>query len=188
MSLQHDIYSLPGDLPFPDNDGAAEHLVGLALPSLALVTTEGGSVDLSAVDGIAVVFCYPRTGRPGQNPLVDDWDRIPGARGCTPQTCGYRDLFEAFKREGASVYGLSTQDPDYQREMAERLRLPFPILSDAELRLAEAIKLPTFSVAAQCLLKRLAWVAESGRIRHVFYPIFPPNESAAVVLRWLQNR
>jgi peroxiredoxin len=180
-----DLHSVPPHLPAPTDDGACKHLPGLRLPSLFLPATDGTQVNLSAVAGLVVVFAYPRTGTPDQPPLVPDWDMIPGARGCTPQTCAFRDLHAEFAKLGCRVFGLSTQDPAYQQEMVQRLHVPFPVLSDAELRLARAMRLPTFDVAEQTLLKRLAWVARDGVIQKVFYPVFPPDRNAGEVLAWL---
>jgi len=179
--------ALPEGLPVPTDDGAAAHLTGMKLPSLALPATTGGTIDLSAQRGRTVVFAYPRTGRPGEAPLTPDWDAIPGARGCTPHTCGFRDLYGEFEALGCAVYGLSTQDTAYQREMVERLRVPFPVVSDSKLELTRALRLPTFTVAGEILLKRLAWVADDGRITKVFYPVFPPDKNAQEVLAWLRG-
>jgi peroxiredoxin len=177
---------LPTNIPAPQDDGGARHLVGLKLPSVPLTATNGAQVDLSTLPGRTVVYVYPRTGVPGQ-PLPDGWDAIPGARGCTPQSCSFRDHFAELKRLGvAQLFGLSTQDSEYQREAAERLRLPFPILSDAALMLANAIRLPTFTVAGMTLLKRMALVIDDGVIAKVFYPVFPPDKSAEEVIAWLQ--
>ena len=184
--VKSDYASLPDNLPRPVDDGAASHLTGLVIPSVALDSTMGGAVDLSRVPGRAVVFAYPKTGRPGQPPPAPDWDMIPGARGCTPHTCGFRDLCGEFSALGARVYGLSTQTSDYQQEMVKRLHVPFPVLSDSELRLTRAMRLPTFKVARQTLLKRLAWVADDGKIVKVFYPVFPPDKNAEEVLEWLR--
>src|SRR2546423_6081751 len=174
----HNPMVLPNDLPVPQDDGAASHLTGAALPDLALRATDGTDVNLARLTGRTVVYIYPRTGRPGQ-PLPDGWDGIPGARGCTPQSCGFRDHFAELKRLGvAQLFGLSTQQTDYQREAAERLHLPFAILSDAELQLTRAMNLPTFEVAGMALLKRMAWVIDDGVITHVFYPGFPPDKIA----------
>lgn len=133
-----------------------------------------------------VLYAYPRTGRPGEDPLTPDWDLIPGARGCTPESCGFRDHAAELRAAGAEVAGLSTQDPDYQREAAERLHLPFPLLSDADLALTRALDLPTFTVADEELLKRFTLVVREGRIEQVFYPVFPPDEHAGVALEWLR--
>ena len=183
----HDLHTLPSDIPAPVDDGAGAHLSGSLLPSLALTATDGSQVDLSAVPGRVVVFAYPRTGQPGQEPFVPDWDMIPGARGCTLQTCGFRDLAREFATLGCHVFGLSTQEPAYQREMAQRLHLPFPVLSDADHTLSAALRLPTLEVAGHILLKRLSWYAVDGRIEHVFYPVFPPDQSAEVMLGWIRE-
>ena len=186
MMDERSLSTLPPDLPVPVDDGAAAHLTGMRLPHVELPATDGTAVDLAAVPGTVVVFAYPRTGRPGEPSLVDDWDLIPGARGCTPHTCGFRDLHAEFEALGARVYGLSTQDTAYQREMVERLDVPFPVLSDAELRLTRALGLPTFEVAGQTLMKRLAWIACDGVIERVFYPVFPPDRNADEVLEALR--
>jgi peroxiredoxin (alkyl hydroperoxide reductase subunit C) len=177
---------IPSDLPVPVDDGAAAHLVGTVVPRVTLTATDGTEVTLADVPGVAVVFAYPRTGRPGEPSLVADWDSIPGARGCTPQTCGFRDLNAEFAALGARVFGLSTQETAYQREMTERLDVPFPVLSDAQLALAQALRLPTFTVAEQTLLRRLAWIQRDGTIVRVFYPVFPPDKNADDVLAALR--
>jgi peroxiredoxin (alkyl hydroperoxide reductase subunit C) len=160
----------------------------MAIPPISLVATNDTVVTLSALPGRTVVFAYPRTGEPGKISLVDDWDMIPGARGCTPQTCAFRDLYAELKAAGAAqVFGLSTQSNEYQTEMASRLHLPFPVLSDEKLDLARALKLPTMEVAGLTLIKRLALIIDEGRIRHVFYPVFPPDRNASDVLAWLQE-
>jgi peroxiredoxin len=182
----HDPYTLPPNLPVPIDDGRARHLRGARVPSVRLVATLGEPVDLSAIRGRAVVFAYPRTGQPGVPPLTPDWDLVPGARGCTPHTCAYRDLAAEFAAENCRIFGLSTQDPAYQRELAERLHLPFPILSDSALRLAAALGLPTLEIAGHVLLARLSWVQRDARIEHVFYPVFPPDQNASEVLAWLR--
>jgi peroxiredoxin len=174
-------------IPAPEDDGGAAHLLGKTLPSVPLQSTDGGSVDLSALRGRTVVFGYPRTGEPGKIAPVEDWDMIPGARGCTPQTCSFRDLFVELKAAGAAqVFGLSTQSTDYQREMAVRLHLPFPVLSDDKLALSHAIGLPTMAVAGLTLLKRIALIIDDGRVTHMFYPVFPPDRNAGDVLAWLK--
>lgn len=181
----HDPLLLPEELPAPQDDGAARHLEGLALPDLALAATDGTRVDLAALRGRTVVYVYPRTGEPGKPP-PDGWDAIPGARGCTPQSCSFRDHYAELRGLGVDrIYGLSTQDTDYQREAVERLHLPFAILSDARLALTRALRLPTFEIAGMTLLRRMAWVIEDGTIVKVFYPVFPPDRSAAEVAAWL---
>jgi peroxiredoxin len=174
-------------IPAPLDDGAARHLVGARIPSVLLQATDGRSVDLSALSGRVVVYAYPRTGRPGvENP--DGWDMIPGARGCTPQSCSFRDHFAELKALGvAHLFGLSTQDSDYQREAAERLHLPFAILSDHDLKLTRAMNLPTFETGGMTLLKRCTLVIEDGAVEHVFYPVFPPDRSASDVISWLSR-
>jgi peroxiredoxin len=175
-------------IPAPSDDGGAAHLVGMTIPEVNLVATDGTTVTLSALPGRVVLFAYPRTGEPGKISLVDDWDMIPGARGCTPQTCSFRDLFADLKAAGAKhVFGLSTQNNVYQTEMASRLHLPFPVLSDEKLVLTHALKLPTMQVAGLTLIKRLALIVDNGRIRHVFYPVFPPDRNAGDVLAWLKE-
>jgi len=175
-------------IPAPVDDGAARHLVGRVLPAVALPATDGATVTLSELPGRSVVFGYPRTGEPGRIALVEDWDMIPGARGCTPQTCAFRDLFAELTAAGARrVFGLSTQSTEYQREMAERLHLPFPVLSDEGLALTRALSLPTMQVAGQTMIKRLTMIIDEGRISHVFYPVFPPDRNAGDVLAWLRD-
>ena len=175
-------------IPTPADDGAAKHLVGMTIPPLGLLATDDTSVTLSTLPGRTVVFGYPRTGEPGKIGLVDDWDMIPGARGCTPQTCAFRDLFAELKAAGAShVFGLSTQDNAYQTEMASRLHLPFPVLSDEKLLLTRALDLPTMQVAGLTLIKRLALIIDDARIANVFYPVFPPDRNAGDVLEWLKH-
>lgn len=174
-------------IPAPEDDGAAAHLVGMPIPPISLLATDDTSVVLSELKGRIVVFGYPRTGEPGKIALVDDWDMIPGARGCTPQTCAFRDLFAELKAAGADhVFGLSTQSNAYQTEMASRLHLPFPVLSDADLELSIALELPTMEVAGLTMIKRLALIIDDGRISHVFYPVFPPDRNAGDVLEWLK--
>jgi peroxiredoxin (alkyl hydroperoxide reductase subunit C) len=175
-------------IPAPTDDGAARHLTGMRLPPISLVATDDSSVTLSQLSGRTVVFAYPRTGEPGKIGLTDDWDMIPGARGCTPQTCSFRDLFAELKAAGAAhVFGLSTQSNAYQTEMASRLHLPFPVLSDEKLALTRELSLPTMHVAGLTLIKRMALIIDDGRIMHVFYPVFPPDRNAADVLEWLKE-
>ena len=173
-------------IPAPVDDGAARHLQGAKVPDIALAATDGSQISLARLTGRVVVFAYPRTGEPGKPSLVDDWDMIPGARGCTPQTCAFRDLHKVLVEAGAArVFGLSTQDTAYQREVAERLHLPFPLLSDAKLELTRALGLPTMQVAGLTLIKRLALIIDDGSITKVFYPVFPPDKNAAEVHTWL---
>jgi peroxiredoxin len=175
-------------IPAPPDDGAARHLEGMTVPDVALTATDGTQVSLGKIPGRVVVFAYPRTGVPGQISLVDDWDMIPGARGCTPQTCAFRDLHKVMIAAGAArVFGLSTQDPAYQHEAAERLHLPFPLLSDEKLALTKALRLPTMQVAGMTLIKRLALVIDDASIAKVFYPVFPPDRNAGDVLAWLEQ-
>jgi len=183
----HDPNLLPAGLPVPQDDGAARHLAGMRLPAIALPATDGGEVDLARLPGRTVVYIYPRTGRPGVA-LPDGWDAIPGARGCTPQSCSFRDHFAELKSLGvAHLFGLSTQDTGYQREAVDRLHLPFAILSDAGLRLTGALALPTFTVAGMTLLRRMTLVIDDGVVAKVLYPVFPPDESAAAVVAWLRT-
>ena len=187
MTTVHDPNVLPADIPAPLDDGGARHLQGARLPSVPLAATDGSRVDLSKLAGRTVLYIYPRTGVPGQSP-PDGWDQIPGARGCTPQSCSFRDHFAELKQLGvARVFGLSTQDGDYQREAVERLHLPFPVLSDADLKLTRALNLPTFTVAGMSLLKRMVFVIDDGVMTKVFYPVFPPDKSAAEVVAWLRS-
>jgi len=184
---KHDPTFLPPGIPVPQDDGAARHLTGMKLPDLALPATRGGAINLALLAGRSVLYIYPRTGVPGVD-LPPGWDDIPGARGCTPQSCGFRDHFAELKTLGVShLFGLSTQDTDYQREAAERLHLPFAILSDAKLAFARALNMPTFSVAGMMLLKRMALVIDDGIIDKVFYPVFPPDQNAAEVVAWLRG-
>jgi peroxiredoxin len=187
MTTLHDPTILPAELPVPTDDGAAAHLAGQKLPALALSATDGSRGDLSKLAGRTVVYSYPRTGVPGRA-MPEGWDAIPGARGCTPQSCSFRDHFAELKALGvAQLYGLSTQDSDYQREAAQRLKLPFPILSDADFALTRALNLPTFAVAGMTLLKRMALVIDDGVISKVFYPVFPPDKNAEEVIAWLRS-
>lgn len=183
--MSTNLSELPKDLPRPINDDAANHLLGMSLPKLALPATNGAIVDLAAIPGRFVIYIYPMTGRPGV-PLPDGWDGIPGARGCTPQSCGFRDHFAELKALNTSVFGLSTQTTEYQKEARDRLHLPFELLSDSGHRLKKLLRLPTFAVAGVELYKRLTLVIENGRIQKVFYPIFPPDRNAADVVAWLR--
>lgn len=178
--------SLPDDLPVPEDDGAADHLPGMRVPSIPLPTTSGSTIDLASLDGRTVVYAYPRTGRPGQAPPTG-WDAIPGARGCTPQSCSFRNHHADLQALGARVFGLSTQDTAYQQEVTERLHLPFDLLSDEDLMLTTALKLPTFQIDEMTLTRRLTLVIRDGSIEHVFYPVFPPDRNAADVIEWLSS-
>jgi len=184
---KHDPTVLPPNIPVPEDDGATRHLTGIKLPDLALPATSGGPVNLSKLKGRTVLYIYPRTGVPGQA-LPTGWDTIPGARGCTPQSCSFRDHFGELKRLGvAQLFGLSAQDTAYQQEAATRLHLPFPILSDEKLAFTRALRLPTFSVDGMTLIKRMALVIDDGTITKVFYPVFPPDKNAQEVITWLQT-
>jgi len=187
MSAADSFYELPDNLPVPTDDGAADHLRGARVSSLPLLSTAGGVVDLSALRGSSVVYAYPRTGEPGRG-VPDGWDEIPGARGCTPQSCAFRDAHSELGSLGVRVFGLSTQTTEYQLEAARRLRLPFPLLSDAGLAFTRRMRLPSFRFADMTLLKRLTLVIREGRIEHVFYPVFPPDKNADEVLAWLRGR
>jgi peroxiredoxin len=185
MARSDNLYELPKNLPVPQDDGACDHLTGMKLPPVRLRSTSGREIDVSSLRGTTVIYVYPRTGRPDQE-MLTGWNEIPGARGCTPQSCAFRDHHEELKRAGAArVFGLSTQDTAYQREAVERLHLPFELLSDAKLELARALKLPTFGVDGMTLIKRLTLIARDGVIAKVFYPVFPPDRNAGDVLAWL---
>jgi len=184
MARTDNVYELPTDLPVPVDDGACDHLAGMRVPSVPLHSTAGRSVDLANLPGRTVIYCYPRTGRPDVDP-PQGWNEIPGARGCTPQSCAFRDHFKELQSLGAGVFGLSTQTTEYQREAAERLHLPFELLSDANLTFAKALRLPTFQVESMTLIKRLTMIIRDARIEKVFYPVFPPDRNAEEVARWL---
>jgi peroxiredoxin len=181
--VSHDVYSLPPDLPVPEDDGGADHLVGRELPELVLESS-AGPVSVRDFD---VIYVYPRSGKPGVA-MLPGWDETPGARGCTPQSCAFRDLHGELAALGVRVAGLSVQSLDDQREFAERNHMPFPVVSDPDLALGAALDLPTFEIAGLALYKRCTLVAEDARIVKVFYPVFPPDANAGDVLRWLQNR
>lgn len=175
-------------IPAPDDDGGAAHLTGTRMPNLTLPASNGSDVSLAALPARTVIYIYPMTGRPDRA-LPDGWDGIPGARGCTPQSCAFRDHASELAALGVgAIYGLSTQDSAYQAEAAERLHLPFPLLSDAGLVFANALRLPCMQVDGQTLLKRMAWIVEDGVIAKVFYPVFPPDQNAADVVAYLKDR
>jgi peroxiredoxin len=182
-----DIHEVPEGLPEPKDDGACDHLPGMKLPSVSLTSTSGDHIDLSALAGTTVVYCYPLTGRPDRK-LPQGWDEIPGARGCTPQSCAFRDHHAELKDLGSRVFGLSAQSTAYQREAAERLNLPYGLLSDENLEFAEALGLPTFEADGMILIKRLTLVIENGEILKAFYPVFPPGRNAEEVIGWLSDR
>ncbi|HEV3476228.1 MAG TPA: peroxiredoxin [Rubrobacteraceae bacterium] len=186
MAKTENLYDLPEGIPAPTDDGAADHLRGMRLPSVPLTSTPGDTVDLSSLSGVTVVYCYPMTGRPDRE-LPRGWDEIPGARGCTPQSCSFRDHYSELRDLGARVFGLSTQSTGYQQEAVGRLQLPFELLSDERLAFAAALGLPTFEVDGTTLLKRLTLIIEGGRIEKVFYPVFPPGKNAEEVLAWLRQ-
>jgi peroxiredoxin len=179
---ERDLYNLPPDLPVPEDDGAAAHLEGREPPHLVLDSSQG-PVDVSELD---VLYVYPRTGKPGE-PSLPGWDAFPGARGCTPQSCGFRDHEAELRALGYSVAGVSSQPLERQVEFAERNHIPYPVIADPELRLRDALALPTFEIAGHTLYKRLALVARGGRIVKVFYPVFPPDRNAEEVLAWISS-
>ena len=170
------------------DDGATDHLIGTEIPSIALPATTGGQVTIAdAMSEWTVVYGYPKTGLPGRA-LPVDWDAIPGARGCTPQNCAFRDHYAELQALGASVFGLSTQTTEYQGEMADRLHLPFAVLSDAKLELTKALRLPTFEADGETLLRRFSMVLRGSRIEHVIYPVFPSNSDAPAIVEWLKRQ
>jgi len=180
--------TLPADLPVPKDDGAANHLTGMRVPAITLSSTANRRVNLADLARErTVIYCYPRTGAPGQ-PVPKGWDQIPGARGCTPESCGFRDHYHALQALHVRVFGLSTQTTEYQREAVERLHLPFEILSDADFAVTNALRLPTFEFDGVRLLKRLTMVVSDGKIEKVFYPVFPPDKHAEEVIAWLSKK
>jgi peroxiredoxin len=191
MQQRYDLHTLPDDLPAPTDDGGCDHLAGMVLPSIPLNSTDGQQIDLAGLPGRTVVYIYPRTGRP-DHPGSAAWDAIPGARGCTPQSCGFRDHHAELRSLGASaIFGLSTQTTDYQREAVARLHLPFPLLSDSSLLFTRTLRLPTFEFEpyrdeSSTHLKRMALVIRGGRVEKVFYPVFPPDRNAEEVMEWLK--
>jgi peroxiredoxin len=187
MARSDNLYALPPGLPVPVDDGASDHLPGLPFPAIPLPSTAGRRVDLAALPGRTVVYFYPHTGRPDRDPLPG-WNEIPGARGCTPQSCAFRDHHAELRELGAGVYGLSTQDTDYQREAVDRLHLPFELLSDERFEVIDALKLPTFELAGTRFVQRITLILRDGIIEKVFYPVFPPDRNAGEVARWLRDR
>ncbi|MHC0067965.1 peroxiredoxin [Nostoc sp. UIC 10890] len=180
------LHKLPDDLPIPEDDGSCSHLTGTVLKSVLLPSTSGRDIDLSKLTGRTVVYCYPLTGSPNHQ-LPNEWDKIPGARGCTPQSCAFRDRYLDISNFVTNLFGLSTQDSDYQREAVERLHLPFQLLSDSGLSFAHSLHLPTFEIESKTLIKRLTLIIENGKIEKVFYPVFPPDLNAEEVLKWLSD-
>lgn len=187
MPRTDDVSRVPPDLPVPVDDGACDHLAGSDLPSIPLMSTSGSHVVLADIPGRVIVYCYPRTGRPGEDPLPG-WNDIPGARGCTPQSCAFRDRHAELKALAVRVYGLSTQGTHEQGEAVARLRLPFELLSDSALTFTKALQLPTFQIASMTFIKRVTLVVAGGRIEKVFYPVFPPDTNAGEVLEWLLSK
>ncbi len=177
---------LPSDLPIPEDDGACDHLLNAHLPDLGLVTTDNTTVNFSLLN-LVVIYLYPMTGRPDVN-LPEGWNKIPGARGCTPQSCSFRDHFQELQKFDAAVFGLSTQATSYQQEVRARLHLPFALVSDENLAFINALSIPTFEVEGKLLSKRLTLIAENGAINKVFYPVFPPDKNAEDVIKYLRSR
>ena len=184
MTEPHDPSALPADLPRPEDDGGCNHLIGRPLHAIGLPSTAGGALDLATRPGRTVIYCFPRAGRPDV-PLPEGWNEIPGARGCTPQSMAFRDQYDDIRALHADVVGISTQSPEDQREIAERLNLPFPLLSDADHRFAKSLSLPTFEVDGAVMIKRLTLIVTEGIIDHVFYPVFPPDKAAEEAVVWL---
>ena len=184
--MNENLMELPDDMPVPEDDGAAAHLVGAAIPEITLPSTSGGPVQLGQLSKRTVIYAYPRTGVPDEPKFFEGWEAIPGARGCTLQSCAFRDHHGELLAAGADVFGLSTQDTAFQREAVKRLHLPFAILSDDRLELTHALNLPTFEVNGLTLLKRFALIVRDGKIEYVFYPVFPPDGHAEEVLEWLK--
>ncbi len=180
------IHQLPADLPIPLDDGAAAHLIGMSVPNVTLMGTNGKKIDLSAVKNWLVIYCYPMTGQPNVA-LPEGWDQIPGARGCTPQSCSFRDHYQELQDLGAEVIGLSVQSTEYQQEMVNRLHLPFPVVSDVNYQFQTALKLPTFMASGMTLLKRVTLIAHDGIIKAVHYPIFPSDSDPAWVINYLKQ-
>ena len=181
-------HGLPTDLPKPEDDGACDHVQGKTFPSLSLSSTAGDKVSPASLPGLSILFCYPRTATPDED-VPAEWNAIPGARGCTPQACSFRDASDEFTKLGVGrIFGVSTQDTPYQRELKERVHLPYELLSDEGLEMVEALKLPTLEYKGKRLVKRLTLAVEKGKIVKVWYPVFPPDKSADEVLQWLKGR
>jgi peroxiredoxin len=181
------LYELPEGLPVPEDDGACDHLLGKMLPQLTLESSRGPvSMRALSMDRL-VLYIYPRTGQPGQ-PAGPEWDAIPGARGCTPQSCAFRDHAADLAELGADLAGLSAQPLEEQVEFAERNHIPYPVIADPERKLGAALGLPTFDFDGMTLYKRVTLVVEACAVAQVFYPVFPPNQNAADVVAWLGSR
>ncbi|WP_432740522.1 peroxiredoxin [Methylobacter sp. G7] len=176
--------NIPNDLPVPVDDGACNHLEGLMLPTVNLPSTNGGTVNPSQVPGWLVIYCYPMTGQPGRA-IPDGWIQIPGAAGCTPQSCSFRDYYRELKALNTNVFGISTQSTEEQLEAVERLHLPFDLLSDASFQFSQGLRLPMFEVEGMRLTKRVTLIAKDGNIQKYFYPVFPPDKNIDEVLAWL---
>jgi peroxiredoxin len=187
MPEGNSFFELPDHLPTPIDDGACDHLKGKSLASITLMSTSGNKIDLSKIQGKLVLYFYPLTGNPNEK-LPEGWNQIPGARGCTPQACSFRDHFKELKALNTNVYGISTQGTDYQKEAKERLHLPFDLLSDSHLELAKALNLPLFEIESLTLIKRLTLIIIDGKIEKVFYPVFPPDKNADDVINWLRTK
>jgi peroxiredoxin len=186
-NIQHPqdvLLSIPKDLPIPLNDGACEHLEKMLLPNVSLWSTDNQEITLSCLSGWNVIFCYPMTGRPGFA-IPEGWVQIPGAAGCTPQVCSYREHHSEFKRNSVGVYGISTQTPEAQKEAVNRLELSYPLLSDANHSFSSALKLPLLEVGGLKLIKRLTLILNNGVIKKCFYPVFPPDKNVVEVMDWL---
>jgi peroxiredoxin len=186
MRRKDNLYTIPRNLPIPIDDGACDHLLGMKIPPVPLLSTKGEIVDLANSIDRTVVYCYPRTGQPDQDP-PHGWNEIPGARGCTPQSCAFKDHYQELQVFRTKVFGLSTQDTSYQREAVERLHLPFELLSDEKLEFANSLRLPTFEIESMTLIKRLTLIIKNGQIEKVFYPVFRPSENAEEVIDWLSQ-
>lgn len=186
MTRSDSLFHLPKDLPVPKDDGACDHLPGSEFPSILLTSTNSLTIDITTFAEPIVLYCYPRTGQPDKDPPIG-WNQIPGARGCTPQCLGYRDAYDAFKKLGFQVFGLSTQSTEYQMEAVNRLDLPFPLLSDSEFRLTNQLNLPTFEIASMKVIKRLTMLISNSKIIKVFYPVFPSDKDAEIVLKWVNE-
>lgn len=185
--MSHD-FPLPDDLPVPEDDGGADHLQGRELPDVSLPATDDTAVDLRDLPPRTVIYVYPLTGRPDEDVIPDGWEDVPGARGCTPESCAFRNHYDELRENGVGeLFGLSTQSTEYQREARDRLQLPFEMLSDSAWELTNELDLPTFNIGGDDYLQRLTLVVTGGRIEHVFYPVFPPDEHAREVLEWIKG-